>query len=229
MKAVVFDFNGVIADDEPVHQAAFADVLAIEGITLTSQAYFRDYLGLDDRGCLTRVWADLSGRPPLTEARTRQLMEDKADAYLARIAQGAPLCPGALDLVRALAAELPIAICSGARRREIEAVLAQAGLEDCFQLVLTADEVAEGKPHPSGYRQTIAALGVDPHDGLVLEDAPHGIAAAHGAGMVCVGVVGSASRAELERHADHVYDSLVGVGPAELRRAWAAARAAARA
>ncbi len=224
MKAVIFDFNGVIADDEPVHRAAFADVLETVGITLTEEAYFRDYLGLDDRGCLTRVWADLSGRPPLTEPQTRRLMEDKADAYLARIAQGAPLCPGALDLVYALASELPIAICSGARRREIEAVLAQADLADCFQLVLTADEVAEGKPHPSGYLRTIAELGFSGHDGLVLEDAPHGIAAAHGAGMVCVGVVGSAGRSELEPHADHVVDSLVGVGPADLRRVWTSAR-----
>jgi beta-phosphoglucomutase len=224
VKAVVFDFNGVIADDEPIHQAAFADVLAAKGVILTPEAYFRDYLGLDDRGCLTRVWADLSGRPPLSDAETRRFMEDKADAYLALIAQGVPLCPGALDLVHGLAAELPIAICSGARRREIEAVLAQADLADCFQLVLTADEVTEGKPHPSGYLRTIAELGFTGHDGLVLEDAPHGIAAAHGAGMVCVGVVGSATRAELEHHADHVYDSLLGVGPAELHAVWTAAR-----
>ncbi len=225
MKAVVFDFNGVIADDEPVHQAAFADVLGPLGITLTSEAYFTTYLGLDDRTCLTRVWRDLSGRPALSEAETVALMEEKADAYLARVARGAPICPGALDLVRGLAEVMPIAICSGARRREIEAVLAQADLADCFQHVLTADEVPVGKPDPSGYARTIALLGVDPHHGLVLEDAPHGVAAAHGAGMVCVGVVGSTSRAALEACADAVVDSLVGVGPGELARAWATTRA----
>src|SRR2546428_12185908 len=127
-RALFFDCEGVTAEDEPLHLAAFQEVLAAEGITLTREAYYARYLGFDDHDAIVEALR-AAGRPA-PPGRVRALMGAKADAFLRRVRAGAPLFPGVAGFVRAAAARVPLAVASGALRREIELILAQAGLGD---------------------------------------------------------------------------------------------------
>lgn len=213
MRAVIWDFNGVVIDDEDVHGGAFARVLADLGLEFTLERYYERYLGLDDWGFFRAALRDLRGCEP-GEAEVDGLVERKAEVYASLLGPDFELIPGAEALIRATAAAGPIAIASGARRREIEAVLERFGLADCFSAVVSADEVENGKPDPEGYRKAFEALRarhpeLRPADCLVIEDAPPGIRAAHAAGMRCVAVATSRNRDEL-REAEAVIDTLVG-------------------
>jgi HAD superfamily hydrolase (TIGR01509 family) len=209
--AVIFDFNGVVADDEPQHARAFARVLEPLGVELTEAAYFSSYLGLDDRDLFRQVLGD-HDQPIPGRDRLAELVAAKADAYRREIESGVALCAGARELIIACARELPIAIGSGARRHEIVHILEAVGLGDRFDAIVSADDVSAGKPDPETYALALTRLrrrrpALEAGTCVVLEDAPHGIAAAHAAGMRCVGVCGSNSRAELAK-ADLVVDSL---------------------
>lgn len=220
MRAVIWDFNGVVIDDEDIHGGAFAAVLAELGLELSLERYYARYLGLDDRGFFRAALADLRGSAPAAD-EVDALVERKADAYAALLPADFALIDGAEALIRSTAAAGPIAIASGARRREIEAVLARFDLASCFTAVVSADEVEHGKPDPEGYRkawQALAAVraGLAAADCLVIEDAPPGIRAAHAAGMRCVAVATSRTRAELGE-AEAVVDTLVGL---DAHRLW---------
>jgi HAD superfamily hydrolase (TIGR01509 family) len=223
LSAVIFDFNGVIIDDERLHCRAFARVLAEEGITWFSERrYFSDYLGLDDRGCIAAVLAD-DGRPA-PRSTVDGLVERKAAYYLDELRGGIDLFPGVVELVPRLARALPLAICSGARQHEIEHVLEQTGLRPHFRVIVSADLIHSGKPDPTGYRTTLQMLQeavpapscLEAEQCLVIEDAPAGVEAAHRAGMRCLAVANSCSSADLKA-ADRVVESLEDVDESELR------------
>src|SRR6266853_202989 len=125
-RALIFDFDGVIADDEPLHLAAFQEALAAEGITLSREAYYARYLGFDDHDAVVEALRE-AGQPAPPE-RVRALMAAKADRFLGLVRAGAPIFPGVPTFVRAAAARVPLAVASGALRHEIELLLAQAGL-----------------------------------------------------------------------------------------------------
>src|SRR5439155_543318 len=147
-RALIFDFDGVIADDEPLHLAAFQEALAAEGITLSREAYYARYLGFDDHDAVVEALRE-AGRPAPPE-RVRALMAAKADRFLGLVRAGTPIFPGVPTFVRAAAARVPLAVASGALRHEIELILAQAGLADCFAAIVSAEEVSAGKPSPEG-------------------------------------------------------------------------------
>lgn len=227
LRCIIFDFNGIIIDDEELHFRAFAKVLEEQGLDLTQQEYFATYLGLDDKGCLEAALSDKAPAPPSTE-RVMELVERKAEVYLDELEGNMRLFPGVVSLIRHLAdqKDLHLAINSGARAHEIRHVLERAGLTGCFHATVSADEVTNGKPDPEGYleacsrlKASVPALGdLSPSECLVIEDSPNGIKAAHRAGMACVGVTNSRSRAELQ-DAELVVDTLEGVTAETLRQA----------
>ncbi len=224
LRCIIFDFNGVIIDDEDLHFRAFARVLEEEGIELLENEYFTRYLGLDDKVCFAAVLADKQPGSGDDE-RVMELVERKAGVYLQELEGGMRVFPGAADLVKRLSRELVLAIASGARRHEIEHVIEQAGIAECFSVVVSADEVLKGKPEPEGYLKALSRVravrpGLDDLEAsecLVIEDAPKGIRAAHRAGMTCVAVTNSCEPSEL-READRVVGSLKDVGLDDLRR-----------
>lgn len=200
LRAILFDCNGVLVDDEPVHLALTRRILAEEEVALTDEAYYRDLLGLDDRACLRRALGD-AGQPVPPE-RVERLVARKAAYYREHVrSAGLAFFPGALDLVRSAAAGgLTLGIVSGARREEVAGALARGGIADCFKVVVTADDVGEGKPDPTGYRQGLHDLNTlqplperlfHPHEVLAVEDSPAGIEAARGAGLVTLGIAHS--------------------------------------
>lgn len=190
--AILFDFNGVILNDEPIHLRLFNEGLAPLGYRIDAADYYEKYVGFDDADSFTAVVADQGGR--LDPAALDRLIREKAARYQALMDSHPPLFPGAAGLIRRLAERYPLAIASGALRGEIEGVLAAVGLAGCFQAIVAAEDVRHGKPDPEGYLVALVALnrGRRPAlsaDGcLVIEDTVAGVTAAKGAGMRCLAV-----------------------------------------
>ena len=214
IRAIIFDFNGVILDDEHLHFEAFQESLANADLTLTQDLYLTHYLGLNDWGFFEAFLKDHNA----THAKGRsidQWVEAKSEIYLRLLANEMPLFPGAKSCIQHLAQNVTLAINSGARRHEIENTLKWAQLTSCFQTVFSADEIRNGKPAPDGYLAAFEALkeqspalhDLQTSECLVIEDAPHGIAAAHAAGMPCVGVAQSQPASDLHM-ADWVIETV---------------------
>jgi beta-phosphoglucomutase-like phosphatase (HAD superfamily) len=211
--AIVLDFDGVLADSEPIHLAAYQEVLAKIGIGLSAEDYYERYLGFDDAGVFEAVAADR--RVPLGADEIGRLIDRKA-GMLERMLKGpSVLFPGVAERVREHAAAVPMAIASGARREEIEWVLAAAGLRSSFAVIVAAGDSPRGKPAPDPYERALALLvdaramnAAAPRSLCVaVEDSRWGISSAKTAGLTCVGVTTSYP-AEALAGADAVVDSL---------------------
>jgi HAD superfamily hydrolase (TIGR01509 family) len=229
LRALVFDFNGVLVDDEPVHLRMFQRALQQEGIALAEEDYYAKYLGFDDRGCFAAVLA-AAGEPP-DPARVMRLVARKAAFYQEAIHRdGYPFFLGAVELVRSAAeAGLMLALVSGALREEVEQALRQESLRRLFKILVTAEDVAEGKPDPEGYRRALADLNAEPplperllhpHEVLAIEDSPAGLQAARGAGFTTLGVAHTYDTERLVE-ADFTVESLAGLGLETLQRRFA--------
>lgn len=222
LRAVLFDFNGVIVDDERLHLELFRAVLAEEGVGLSDEDYHAKYLGYDDRGCFTAALKD-AGRGHLAgdAAFIDELIERKAAIYMDAIEERCLLFPGVVELVRKLAADYPMAVVSGALRREIEAVLERGEIRNCFRAIIAAEDVGVCKPDPEGYVRALAALNssaspsIHPGECLVIEDSVAGVEAARRAGMRCLAVTNSYAQDDL-RGADWIVGSLAGCNPENL-------------
>lgn len=191
LDAVIFDFNGVLVDDEALHLRGFNAALAPHGLTVSTEDYEARYLGFDDRGAFDAMLRD-AGRN-VTEATLRALIDDKAVAYERMAAAELRVFPRAAEVLRAVAEAVPVAIVSGALRREIEFALKLMGCEAHVCEVVAAEDVSACKPDPEGYRAGLAALrerwpSIDPAGVVAVEDSPAGIEAAVGAGLSVVGV-----------------------------------------
>lgn len=197
LRAILFDFNGVLVDDEPLHLELFQKVLGEEGVELTAEDYHAHYLGLDDRHCFQAV-LEAAGAEATPE-RLAQLIERKAVYYQERVErQGFPAFPGAPELIAGAAgAGLTLGVVSGALKAEIEGALAQLDLRSCFKTVVAADDVEHCKPHPEGYRRGFEDLNhlpprppqpFNPREVLAIEDSPAGLQAAAACGLATLGV-----------------------------------------
>ena len=175
--AVLFDFDGVIVNSEPLHYQAFREVLAAEKIEISEEEYYRELIGFDDKGAFRHIYQ--SRGVPLTPKTFLTLMTRKSEVMmdLIRRRQFSAL-PGVEQFVRSLWRKRPLAICSGALREEIEAMLEAISLRDCFSVIVAAEDVTVGKPDPQGYLMTAKLLGekfqvqLKPPDCLIVEDAP---------------------------------------------------------
>ena len=212
LRAVIFDFNGIIVDDEPIHFKLFQKVFREEGITLTEKAYYERYLGFDDRGAFTAGFRE--NKQPLDDAKLQQLIDRKADYYQDMIRNHVSIFPGVRGLVSALAEKLPLAVASGALRNEIETILETAGLLHAFKVIVSAEDVKRGKPEPEIFLKALAELNagegahsIEAANCVVIEDSKEGVRGARHAGMKCLAVTNSYP-AELLREANLVVNSL---------------------
>jgi beta-phosphoglucomutase len=195
LQAIVFDFDGVIADSEPLHLRAFQQTLAEEGIDLSSQDYFARYLGFDDVGLLQALARDrgvaMSGR------QVTALIDRKGAALQALMQSGSVLFPGAKEFIQQAAAAVPIAIASGALRHEIDEIVHAAGLADLFATIVASGDTPQSKPSPAPYRLAFERLrasaggNLDPRRCVAIEDSRWGLESAAGAGLRCVAVTNS--------------------------------------
>ncbi len=211
LRAVIFDFDGTIADSEPLHLAAFQAVLAEElGLDLTEEEYAERYLAFDDRLLFTHVLGD---RGVVVEPeRFEQLLERKEARYR-EIAHAPRILPGAAEMIRAASAHWPLAIASGALGHEVRPVLERAGLLDCFPVIVTAEMVSRGKPDPESFLAALeriderAAEPIPAASCLVVEDSVAGVRSGRAAGMRTLAVTTSYPAEKLTM-ADRVVDSL---------------------
>jgi len=213
LQAVIFDFNGIIVDDEPIHYRLFQRVFAEEGIDLAEATYYQRYLGFDDRGAFLAGFRD-RGRA-IGPAKLQQLIARKADYYQEAIRHHVAIFPGVRALVEDLARHVPLAVASGALRQEIETILQTAGLLSHFRAIVSAEDVQQGKPEPEIFIKALAALNaangagaaIAPIDCVVIEDSKEGVRGARQAGMKCLAVTNS-HPSELLQEADAIVDSL---------------------
>ena len=211
LHAVIFDFNGIIVDDEPIHFKLFQRVLGEEGITLTEEAYYARYLGFDDRGAFIAGFHD--NNRSLTDQKLSELIDRKALYYQDAIRNHVVIFPGVKTLIYELAPSVPLAVASGALRHEIATILTTAGLLNYFQAIVSAEDVKQGKPEPEIFLRVLAKLNagasprIEPADCVVIEDSKEGIHGARAAGMKCLAVTNS-HPAELLGEANVVVKSL---------------------
>ena len=213
-RAILFDFNGVIVDDEPQHCDALIATLATYGYTLDRERYYREYLGFDDRECF-RYTFELMGLHP-EPAFIAEAIERKATRYDQAIRASLSLVPGSEAFIRAAASEqYRLAVVSGALRREIDLVLDIAGLRQLFEVIVAAEDVAHCKPSPEGYQVAVGALGLGADRCVVIEDSLPGLEAAREAGLRCAMIATSHVAGALVG-ADLVWPNLAGRSPSEL-------------
>jgi len=212
IRAVIFDFNGILADDDPIHMQALQRIAHEEGLTLTEEEYMDHYLPLNDQDCFQELWKK-SGRAMEVE-KLQQLIRRKSEYYFKAIDQRSVLFEGAPDAVRAAVGRGHVAIASGASIGEIRHILSSAGLLDCFSTIVAAEDVQRGKPDPEPFRLAFTRLqqscaDLQPGECLAVEDSLGGIRSAQSAGMPCLGVAHSYPRARLaEARPDWVIDSI---------------------
>ncbi len=212
--AILFDFNGVIVDDEPQHCDALIATLAEYGYALDPARYYADYLGFDDRECFRFTFKRM-GRSDDDDAVAAAI--ERKNAHYERSIRGSlRLVPGAPEFVENAAFEgYQLAIVSGALRREIELVLELAGLRPHFAEIVAAEDVTACKPDPQGYRRAREALALAPNRCMVIEDSLPGLTAAHAAGLRCAMLSTSHSQ-DLIADADLVWSDFVGRTPSDL-------------
>ncbi|MHB1157539.1 MAG: HAD family hydrolase [Phycisphaerales bacterium] len=217
---MIFDFDGVIVDSEPLHWRAFIRLLAPAGITFDYPTYLRKYVGFDDRDLLRTLFAERG--LPLDDARLRRLCADKSREFLRVVSEGVTAFAGVVALIESAAKEMPVAISSGATRGDIEAIVPRIGdgkLLAKFTTIVTADDVHKSKPDPTCYLEAARRVGVAPADCLAIEDTAAGLTAAAAAGMKTLAVAHTHDMASL--NADHVVESLAEVTLEKLRQWYA--------
>jgi phosphoglycolate phosphatase len=213
-RAILFDFNGVIINDEPQHCAALIETLASYQYTLDEAGYYRDYLGFDDRECFRFTFRRMG--LPEDDRRIAEAIERKAVRYERAIRASMVLVPGAADFIRAAATDgIRLAVVSGALRREIELVLSTAGLLPLFETIVAAEDVDQCKPDPAGYLKGLEWFKLTRDEVVVIEDSLPGLAAAHAAGLRCAMITTSHPASALGG-ADLVWEDLRGHHPREL-------------
>jgi beta-phosphoglucomutase len=221
LRAVIFDFNGIIVDDEPIHFELFQKVFAEEGITLSKDAYYERYLGFDDRGAFSFGYRE--HRRSLSADKLAELIDRKAAYYQSAIRNHVGIFPGVKELVAHLASGFPLAVASGALRQEIETILTTAALIGQFKVIVSAEDVEHGKPEPDIFLKALEGLNrnidkaIDAGDCVVIEDSKEGIKGARRAGMKCLAVTNS-HPAEFLGEADLIVNSLEQVEMADLAR-----------
>jgi len=204
IKAIVFDFDGVLADSEMIHFRVYNELLAPSGIQLTKEEYCEEYLGFDDEG----VFEHLAGRKKLMlgDEEIEMLIAAKAERFEAIVSSSNVLYPAAGACVRRLAAAWPVGICSGARRSEIEVMLRGADLLDLFRFIVATGDTDHGKPAPDPYLKAAETHGVTPRECVAIEDSHAGLDSARAAGLRTIGISNTYPRATLR--ADRVVDTL---------------------
>lgn len=216
LKAVLFDFNGVIINDEPLHEKLIEQILIEENLRPIPGEFQQVCLGRSDRVCLTEL-LNRRGRV-VSESYLIQLMQRKAQAYQQQLdsMQKLPLYSGLDDLIfQVRSLHLKLAIVSGAMRSEIELVLNRANLAPHFPVIVAGDDITTSKPEPDGYllaverlNQEYPDLQLQPSECLAIEDTPAGIQAAKRAGISVVGVANTYPFHMMQRRANWAVDYL---------------------
>jgi beta-phosphoglucomutase len=227
LKAIVFDFDGVIVDSEPLHYRAFLNVAERLGVRFTYEEYLEKFIGYDDRDAFRVMLGLAPGKPgsAADQAKVAELVDAKAGAFELVVNEGVEPIRGVRPFIELAAATLPIAVASGATTRDIQLILNRLGLAHRFETIVSADMVERSKPDPESYALAVEAMAkrrpelrLEPGDCLAIEDTAAGIESARGAGLMTLGLTTTAEAARLHR-AMRVIEHFQGLTVDQLR-AW---------
>jgi beta-phosphoglucomutase len=177
-RAIVFDFNGTLSDDEPLLYEVYAELFAEHGRPLTEEAYLEELAGNTEEEIIRRWLGRVDD----------ELVADRIARYVARTGDGSTVDDDVRAAVRYAADRVPIGLVSAATREEIDPVVDAAGLAELFSVVVSSGDVTQGKPHPECYARAAELLGTPPADVVAFEDTEAGVASAKAAGLQVVGV-----------------------------------------
>lgn len=211
LRAIVFDFDGVIANTEPLHYRAYRDVLAARAIALDEADYYARYLGYDDVGAFRAIGADRG--QTFDGGMMAEMLREKAARMEALEHESDVLFHGASEAVRRLAQDFPLAIASGALGAEIDRVLAATGLAPFFVGIVAAEDTPRSKPAPDPYRLALDRLRTRVPDlaadeCLAIEDSRWGLESARAAGLRTLAITHTYTLDILATASDHVIESL---------------------
>lgn len=212
VRAVVFDFDGVIANSEPLHFQAFREVLAGAGLTLTEAEYYAQYLGYNDVGAFQAVMTDRG--VAWTDARVADLVARKSVRMEVLEREQSVLFPGAAAAIHRLRVAYPLAIASGAIRAEIVRVLEREQLASAFSVVVATEDTAASKPAPDPYLLAVELLSkaagtrLNPAECVAVEDSRWGLESAQAAGLRTVAVTHTYPAEALSMAAEVVVSNL---------------------
>jgi len=220
LQAVIFDFDGVITDSEILHFRAFNTVLAPYNVQLTKPEYYKSYLGMTDVDCYKALIGE--GRLAVEESHVKDLVQQKTRIFEQLAHADGRIIEGVREFLDMLSEnKVPLAICSGALRAEIELILEEAGLCSLFEVIVSAEEVKRGKPDPYGFVLALEKLNkgrwraIRAQRCVVIEDSHWGLQAAKGAKMRTIGVTNSYDAEQLKQ-ADKIVDRLSDVSMQDL-------------
>ncbi len=193
LRAVIFDFDGVITDSEVLHLRAFNQVLAQHDIEITEEVYYKEYLGFTDRDCFESVAG--KNKLGLDSEQIENLIKQKNRVFVELAKTEATIFKGVPEFLQMLRENgIPMAICSGAVLEEIELILEQSGLGPFFEEIVSAEQIAKGKPDPEGFLLALKRLNegsqnsIASNECVVIEDSHWGLEAGNAAGMHTVGI-----------------------------------------
>ncbi len=216
IKAIIFDFDGVVVDSEPLHLKVFQQVLRDVGVSLSKEDYILKYLAFDDKTFFTNSLSDFGKYE--SPQQVEQLINKKSRIFEALIEDSIKVFPGVREFLQNINGNYPVAIGSGALRSEIEIILNKLNMEKYFDFIVSADEVENCKPNPEVYLKVLDEFNsrndfqLMAEECLVFEDAVYGIQAAKSAGMKCVGISNSYNSDEI-KDADLVFESFEKINP----------------
>jgi beta-phosphoglucomutase len=222
LQAIVFDFDGVIADSERLHLRAYQEVLAPRGLQLSEETYYNEYLGYDDLGVF-RMYARNNGLD-WDETEIARLIEAKGTRYDDLSSRGEMLFPGAAAFIREAASAVPVGIASGALTHEIEEILDRTNLRELFSTIVGADQTTRSKPSPDPYLEAFSRLSqlrggsIEPSRTVAIEDSRWGLESAAAAGLRCVAVTTSYTASELSNFAELIVPEIGSLTLAALDR-----------
>lgn len=216
LKAILFDFNGVILDDEAYHYESLRRVLAEEGVSITEEVYYRDCLGFGDVECFQ--WGMPDAAAIKTAGGMAALIARKSVYYEALLEEETRFFPGVCAFIRQAARKFPIGVASMALRKEIIFALKKADVVDLFTVIVSAEDVKRMKPDPEVYEKALQAMnrrlsqttrteGIHASECLVIEDSAPGIQAARAAGMPVLALTHTVPAEQLKA-ANHILASL---------------------
>lgn len=194
--AILFDFDGVLADSEPVHFACWAEIVRPFGLELTWEAFCQHCVGFMDRAFL--VWLASQTNPPVPVERLREQQPRKRQMFLERMLAEPPVDPAVVELVKSLDS-YKLAVVTSSNRREIEPMLERLGIRASFGAVVCGGDVERHKPAPDAYLLAAKLLGATKP--LVVEDSEAGIASGRAAGFDVLCIPSPALTASLVRAA----------------------------
>ncbi|MFQ5780337.1 MAG: HAD family hydrolase [Nitrospiria bacterium] len=222
LKAIIFDCDGVIADSEPHHLKAFQITLEGEGISLTKEEYYQKYLAMDDKGLFETILS--AYKRPVNKTTLKRLIVRKMALYRTLSQQSLFLYPGVVEFVKKAEGLYRLAIASGAFRGEIKFILDKGGMRSAFPVIVSAQDVRNGKPHPEAFLTALAKLNalpppippIVPQECVVIEDSLYGVKAARLAGMRSLAVTNTYPVEAFSGKVDRIVGGLDNIAPEDL-------------